>query len=126
MANGILGKEYRKQAAEIGIRSTIRMIIELCYRFNIDANFLDLSAVPLFSMGCVYQAALAFIRYSNSDFLAVEWSRSLETLKGTLAYFAKRWRLASKSFNLVEREIIANMFWKTYTLAILKELSPTR
>jgi hypothetical protein len=72
------------------------MVIDISYRFNVDLGFIDIPALPLVSMGCIYQAAIAHVKFADETFLGVDWCRDLESLKATLEHFSKRWSVGSK------------------------------
>jgi hypothetical protein len=90
------GEEGRVQASGMAIRSTIKMVIDISYRFNLDLAFISILALPLPSIFIAYKASLLHIQLADEQFLDEEWNSDMESLKVTLQYFSKRWSIGSE------------------------------
>lgn len=73
------------------------MTIDIARKFEQDLAYIDVDALPMFATFCLYQATLLHVRLADEAFLSSEWCSDLESLKVTLAYFARRWPVAGKS-----------------------------
>ncbi|TAQ90820.1 hypothetical protein B7494_g878 [Chlorociboria aeruginascens] len=94
--------ESRKEMAFLTMKSATRMVIDICHRFQIDLNFIEISALPLPATFCIYQATLLHIQLSGDEFLRPTWISDMHALKTTLAHFAQRWDIANKYLELIE------------------------
>jgi hypothetical protein len=82
--------------ARLALASAVRMVIDICHRFHMDVAFIDLPALPLPAAFCIYRAAIIYIQFAGEEFLNPEWNANMESMKGALAHFGKRWCIGSE------------------------------
>jgi hypothetical protein len=84
------------EMARLALASAVRMVIDICHRFHMDVAFIYLPALPLPAAFCIYRAAVIYIQFAGDEFLGSEWNTNMESMKGALAHFGKRWSIGSK------------------------------
>jgi hypothetical protein len=84
------------EMARLALAAAVRMAIDICHRFHMDVAFIDLPALPLPAAFCIYRAAIIYIQFADEEFLNPEWKANMESMKGALAHFGKRWCIGSK------------------------------
>lgn len=87
-----IGAQAHKEAG-MAIRSASRIIVDVCRRFEMDLDFIDIDGLPLPSTFSVYQTALLHIRFSGNEFLQPDWTFDMNHLKSALGHFSNRWAI---------------------------------
>jgi hypothetical protein len=97
LIRGSPGHDERREIAGMALSSATRMVIDISRRFHMDLAFIDLPALPLPATYAVYRATMLYIDFAGDEFLGVEWTGNMKSLRGTLEYFGKRWNVGSES-----------------------------
>jgi hypothetical protein len=90
------GHDERREIAGMALSSATRMVIDISRKFHMDLAFIDLPALPLPATYAVYRASMLYIDFAGDEFLGPEWNSNMESLRGTLEHFGKRWNVGSK------------------------------
>jgi len=80
----------------MALSSAARMVIDISRRFHMDLAYIDLPALPLPATYAIFRASMFYIDFAGEEFLNPEWSSNIESLRGTLEHFGKRWNVGSE------------------------------
>ena len=72
------------------------MVIDIARRFNADKAHIDLHALPIPSLSCIYRALLMHVQYADLRYGKDAWLDDRNQLKASLHSFSKRWSIGSK------------------------------